>query len=113
MHEECAVYAAKACPFLSAPTGRYSPRPLDKGIYQIPDVGNVRPPKMGLVLAASYRTETNPGLYRSPYRGEGTGVKAVEYDHPGQIVCVAGEYLKVDWDLMPQSAGEAAPVDLG
>lgn len=100
MHPECAIYAAKVCPFLSSPTGRYkADQPIlnDNNTVTYEFVSNVRPAKMALCLVPSYRTERNPPTNRQ------VGTHAANPHGPNQLVVVVREYISVDWTIMPQS----------
>jgi hypothetical protein len=114
MHVECAEYAAKACPFLSSPTGKYHQRPpeggglfdLDTQVLVYDQVANVRPDRMGLVVTYHYSWSRNGGTY-----GRGKGMPhAIDPSPSGQIVCVAGSYVRVDYDIMPNSGSGTRPV---
>lgn len=107
MHIECAEYAARACPFLNSPTGRYSKfAESNAGQYDqdsqhvvYDSVANVRPARMGLVVAKGYTWGRTDGVY-----GSGKGMShAIDPNPAGQIVCTVGEYIRVDWDIMPKS----------
>lgn len=107
MHVDCAEYAARVCPFLSSPTGKYNVQAganagmldLDTNIMVYENVANVRPKKMALVTSDTYTWGRTSGKY-----GEGEGlVHAADPNPKGQITCKPGEYIRVDWDIMPSS----------
>jgi hypothetical protein len=96
----CAEYAAKVCPFLSSPTGKYaSVIPVKEGdrIVEYQNVPNVRPNKMALVVSRKYHVERNPtGNHVSgPHANDPSG--------EGQLVCVVGKYIRIDWNIMPSN----------
>jgi hypothetical protein len=95
MHVDCAEYAAKVCPFLSNPSYmvNYNSRLGMEG----GELENIRPEKMALVECDRYAWRRNFGNY-----GEG-GNHSNDPNAPGQIVSTVGAYIRVDWDIMPQS----------
>lgn len=122
MHRECAEYAARVCPFLASPTGKYRTvvyAEIDGQVVEYESVDNIRPPKMALVVAESYHMERNPGRRRdSPSRPAGIYINppplephAVNPEGAAQMVCVVGNYVEVDWNLMPQSVEQEHPQD--
>lgn len=91
MHEECARYAAKVCPYLNSPDGGHSKAPpkhegMDCGDGKIivtqtdESVAAGRPDRIAICLTESYREV----MYR------------------GSVYIQAGPWIAVDWDAMPQ-----------
>jgi hypothetical protein len=116
MHRDCAEYAARVCPFLSSPTGKYSSEvacEIDGELVTYESVPNLRPPKMALVVAGKYQTVRNPGRQRANPTDRGPGLwvasppppapHAADPSGSAQIVFLVGNILEVIWDLMPQS----------
>lgn len=58
MHEDCARYAMKACPFLAMGKA-YSKRPLAEGCKEKPQVSDEAPDKFGLLHCTGYRMVKN------------------------------------------------------
>jgi hypothetical protein len=95
MHLECATYAAKVCPYLATPNHGHSkvaPRHTESAIVTtfgsktgtisraVPTSEIGRPDRMALALADTYRT----------------------IKERGETFIQAGEWLSVDWDIMPK-----------
>lgn len=80
MHEECAIYATKVCPFLTGKRLNYSEdiSPNTSIMYEV--VANERPRRMGLYYCRGYSMVVVNG-----------------------IICIkAGPAQKVDYSLMPE-----------
>lgn len=76
MHEECARYAAAACPFLSGRTRRRSGKPLGPGdsFFLDSNFRRDRAPEVGIFFTRSYdarwRPEIGGFVYARPYKIE-------------------------------------------
>jgi hypothetical protein len=83
MHEACAVYALRVCPFLASPNGRYTPQRSTDELYVNELVSNQRPDRFGLGFCRSYKLLVDPmgHLFMSaaPFR------KIVWYSQHGEL----------------------------
>ena len=88
MHEDCALYAARTCPFLADPA--YQDRPLDSSIaHALKDGAEA----IDVAAAAPGRPARMALVYVNRYR--------LILDQP-VIYFQIGPPLKVDWDTMPK-----------
>lgn len=91
MHEECARYACKVCPYLANPNGDHSDKPPNLDDHHIAVTHEMaapgRPAKMGLFFADSYQSIRSPD----------------------GVVIKAGPWLRVDWTAMPERIESACP----
>jgi hypothetical protein len=86
MHEACAVYALRVCPFLASPNGRYTSSedniPEGGGYNQL--VADTRPELFGLGFTHGYKTGVAPNgmlfMRAESWR------KVIWYSHAGQVV---------------------------
>lgn len=60
MHDACAAYAIRVCPFLSRPTGQYSKREVPKHVTVLPLVAAERPQRFGIAYTRSFKTVMDP-----------------------------------------------------
>lgn len=83
MHEACAVYALRVCPFLASPTGRYSSSPEDAPNVN-PHMASTRPERFGLGFTRGYQTGIDPSghlyLHADPFR------KVLWYSAHGELL---------------------------
>jgi len=62
MHEECAEFASKTCPFVSGKRRDYSTRPLDESVHNDPHVSAIRPDKMYIFKTRTKKVEVGTHL---------------------------------------------------
>lgn len=87
MHEACAIYALRVCPFLASPNGRYTTTEAEAAAAEgaINEfVADNRPPVFGLAFCRDYETGVDPnGML---YLHAGRWRKILWYSHHGQMV---------------------------
>lgn len=112
MHEDCARYACKACPFLANPVYRAQTATVDEpgGKPTFSDKKtNIRPPMMALVCVGKFTVGKNvKPVKHDPYNG---GSHATNPFAVGQYACVVEDIKSVEWDLMPKSS-EPVPIKM-
>lgn len=87
MHEGCALYACKVCPYLANAEGKYSSRPpkhLEQGDClhrEFEQVSPVRPNRLGVFYIGAYEVVQERGMFMA---------KVIQI-------------FRVDWDQMPPS----------
>ena len=84
MHEECARYAAKVCPFLARTDHDHAETGPGPGVIVAEFVAKGRPDRMGLFLTDGYRLQVLEG----------------------HRVAVAAPFTSVDYSVMPERKGD-------